>query len=225
MPYQIMLSAKILNMCYHHLMDFEKERMEVAATMARLYERTLTTATGGNVSARVGDVMLITPSGKDKASLKAEDIAVVDIATGCQIGTSWRLSIESEMHRSIYLKTDAKAVVHSHPTFASLYSALDETIDTHIIAETYYLLDEVVKVPYELMGTRELAEKVSTYACKAHALLLENHGALTTGATLLSAFDRMEVLEQAARLTYLSKSFGKLNDINGDRLTAIAAMR
>ena len=139
-----MLSAKILNMCYHHLMDFEKERMEVAATMARLYERTLTTATGGNVSARVGDVMLITPSGKDKASLKAEDIAVVDIATGCQIGTSWRLSIESEMHRSIYLKTDAKAVVHSHPTFASLYSALDETIDTHIIAETYYLLDEVV---------------------------------------------------------------------------------
>ena len=56
-----MLSAKILNMCYHHLMDFEKERMEVAATMARLYERTLTTATGGNVSARAGDVMLITP--------------------------------------------------------------------------------------------------------------------------------------------------------------------
>ncbi len=193
--------------------------------MARLYERNLTTATGGNVSARVGDVMLITPSGKDKASLTAEDIAVVDIASGEQRGTSWRLSIESEMHRSIYLKTDVKAVVHSHPTFASLFSALDAVIDTHIIAETYYLLDEVIKVPYELMGTKALADKVSEYAKRSHALLLENHGALTTGATLLSAFDRMEVLDQAARLTYLSKSFGKLNDINGDRLTAIAAMR
>ena len=206
-------------------MDFEKDRTQVAATMARLYDRNLTTATGGNVSARVGDAMLITPSGKDKASLTAEDIAVIDIATGEQICTSWRLSIESEMHRRIYLKTDAKAVVHSHPTFASLFSALDDVIDTHIIAETYYLLDEVIKVPYELMGTKELAEKVSEYALKSHALLLENHGALTTGQALLSAFDRMEVLEQAAKLTYLSKSFNKVNDINGDRLGAIAVMR
>ena len=129
------------------------------------------------------------------------------------------------MHRQIYLKTNALAVVHSHPNFASLFSALDEKINTHLIAETYYLLDEVIKVPYELMGTKELAEKVSTYAKDHVALLLENHGALTTGKTLLSAFDRMEVLEQSAKLTYLSKCFSNTNDISGDRLLAIAAMR
>ena len=181
-------------------MNYQEEKALVAKTMGRLYLRGLTTATGGNVSARCGEIMLITPSGKDKSSLTYDDIAQV-------------------------LKTNALAVVHSHPNFASLFSALDEKINTHLIAETYYLLDEVIKVPYELMGTKELAEKVSTYAKDHVALLLENHGALTTGKTLLSAFDRMEVLEQSAKLTYLSKCFSNTNDISGDRLLAIAAMR
>lgn len=206
-------------------MNYQEEKALVAKTMGRLYLRGLTTATGGNVSARCGEIMLITPSGKDKSSLTYDDIAQVNIETGEQIGTNFKLSIESEMHRQIYIKTNALAVVHSHPNFASLFSALDEKINTHLIAETYYLLDEVIKVPYELMGTKELAEKVSTYAKDHVALLLENHGALTTGKTLLSAFDRMEVLEQSAKLTYLSKCFSNTNDISGDRLLAIAAMR
>lgn len=206
-------------------MEFREERELVAFTMGRLYKRGLTTATGGNVSMRSGDYMFITPSGKDKESLTYKDIAILNVETGEQIGTSFKLSIESQMHREIYLKTDVSAVVHSHPTFASLFSALNEKINTHIIAETYYLLDEVVKVPYELMGTKALADKVSDYAKNSCALLLENHGALTTGKTLLSAFDRMEVLEQSAKLTYLSRGFSKTNDISGDRLTAIALMR
>lgn len=206
-------------------MEFREERELVAFTMGRLYKRGLTTATGGNVSMRSGDYMFITPSGKDKESLTYKDIAILNVETGEQIGTSFKLSIESQMHREIYLKTDASAVVHSHPTFASLFSALNEKINTHIIAETYYLLDEVVKVPYELMGTKALADKVSEYAKSSCALLLENHGALTTGKTLLSAFDRMEVLEQSAKLTYLSRGFSKTNDISGDRLAAIALMR
>ena len=206
-------------------MEFKEERALVASTMGRLYKRGLTTATGGNVSMRSGDYMFITPSGKDKDSLTFEDIAILNVKTGEQIITSYKLSIESEMHREIYLKTDVCAVVHSHPTFASLFLALDEKIDTHIIAETYYLLNEVVKVPYELMGTKALADKVSDYAKSSCALLLENHGALTTGKTLLSAFDRMEVLEQSAKLTYLARGFAKTNDISGDNLTAIALMR
>ena len=206
-------------------MEFREERELVAFTMGRLYKRGLTTATGGNVSMRSGDYMFITPSGKDKESLTYSDIAILKVSTGEQIGTNFKLSIESQMHREIYLKTNVSAVVHSHPTFASLFSALDEKINTHIIAETYYLLDEVVKVPYELMGTKALADKVSEYAKNSCALLLENHGALTTGKTLLSAFDRMEVLEQSAKLTYLSRGFSKTNDISGDRLTAIALMR
>ena len=85
-------------------MEMEERKAEVASFMRRIYDRGLTTATGGNLSLRVGSLMLITPSGKDKASLTAEDIAEVDISTGENLTPDKRLSIETEMHRLIYLR-------------------------------------------------------------------------------------------------------------------------
>ena len=184
----------------------KEEKELVALFMGRSYERGLTTSTGGNLSMRVGKVMLITSSGLDKSALKAEDIAEVDIETGENLTPDKKLSIETEMHRSIYKKRpDAVSVMHSHPTFCCLYSASNESIDTTIIAESWYLLDRVIKVPYALMGTKELAERVSDYAQKGgNAFLLENHGALCIGKSPLNAFDRLECLEQAAKLSALS---------------------
>ena len=184
----------------------KEEKELVALFMGRSYERGLTTSTSGNLSMRVGKVMLITPSGLDKSALKAEDIAEVDIETGENLTPDKKLSIETEMHRSIYKKRpDAVSVMHSHPTFCCLYSASNESIDTTIIAESWYLLDRVIKVPYALMGTKELAERVSDYAQKGgNAFLLENHGALCIGKSPLNAFDRLECLEQAAKLSALS---------------------
>ncbi len=207
-------------------MEYLKEKEMVAEIMVRLYERGLTTATGGNVSMRSGELMFITPSSLDKAYLKGEDIAVVELENGKNLTPDKRLSIETWMHAAVYkVRSEVNAVVHSHPTFASLYSASTEIINTHIIAEAYYLLEEVVKVPYALMGTEELADRVRSVAVNGSAFLLENHGALTVGKNLLSAFDRMEVLEQSAKMTYLSKGLNDRCDLYGERLAAIAAMR
>ena len=201
------------------------DKEDVARFMARCYERCLTTATGGNISIRKGCMMYITPSGKDKASLSAEDIAEVRISDGTNITPDKKLSIESEMHRRIYLKRpEVMAVVHSHPVFASLFSASEEHIDTSIIAESWFLLDKVAKVSYALMGTGELAEAVSSAAVEHDALLLENHGALTVGTSLISAFDRMECLEQAAKLTYLSHGV-RVRGLNSEERAQIALMR
>ena len=197
----------------------------IASFMKRTYDRGLTTATGGNISARSGDVMLITPSGKDKAGLSAGDIASVDIRTGRNLSPCFRLSIETEMHRLVYLaRPEVGAIVHAHPVFASLFSASRDKIDTSIIAESWYLLGDVEKVPYQRMGTRELAEAVAEYSAKGNALLLENHGAVAFGKTLLEAFDRLECLEQSAKLTYISHS-ADLITLDEARKAAIAAMR
>lgn len=207
-----------------HLMDARKA--EIAAFMKRTYDRGLTTATGGNISMRIGNVMLITPSGKDKASLSAEDIAEVSILDGANLTPDKRLSIETGMHRAIYLaRPDVSAIVHSHPVYSSLFSASDEAIDTCIIAESYYLLGDVVKVPYALMGTEKLAANAARcVAGGANAMLLENHGAIALGRDLMSAFDRLECLEQAARLTFLSKTI-TINDIKEEDRADIARMR
>ena len=206
-------------------MDLTEGKDAVAAFMARCYARGLTTATGGNVSMRMGKTMLITPSGKDKSSLSADDIAEVRISDGANLTPSLRLSIESDMHRRIYLaRPDAGAVVHSHPLFASLFSASGEEIDTAIIAEDWYLLDKVAKVPYALMGTEALAEAAAAYAADHDALLLENHGAIAVGRTLIEAFDRLECLEQAAKLTYLSRTV-HVRSLDEEKRAEIARMR
>ena len=206
-------------------MEYKEERESIAVFMKRCYDRGLTTATGGNISMRVGSVMLITPSGKDKALLSADDIAVVQIADGLNLTPDKKLIIESDMHRRIYLKRpDAGAVVHCHPVFCCLFSASEDEIDTSLIAESWFLLDKVKKVSYPLMGTEELAEVVSDSSLERDALLLENHGALTIGNTLLSAFDRMECLEQAAKLTYLSKAV-HVRGLSGEERAAIARRR
>ena len=204
----------------------KEEKEQVALFMGRSYERGLTTSTGGNFSMRVGSVMLITPSGLDKSSLKAEDIAEVDIETGKNLTPDKKLSIETEMHRLIYKKRpDCVSVMHSHPTFCCLYSASNESIDTTLIAESWYLLDRVVKIPYALMGTKELAERVSDYAGRGgNAVLLENHGALCIGKSPLNAFDRLECLEQAAKLSALSHLV-KTDGIGEKERNRIADMR
>ena len=169
--------------------------------------------------------MLITPSGKDKGSLVGEDIAEVEMATGKNLTPEKKLSIETEMHRLVYLeRSDVNAVVHSHPVFSCLFTASDEKINTTLIAESYFLLDEVEKVPYRLMGTPELAREVAKYATGHNVLLLENHGAIAFGKTLIAAFDRLECLEQAAKLTYLSHAV-TTRGINKEERDRIAQMR
>lgn len=195
-------------------MSEERKRAEkeIADTMRRVYERGLTTSLGGNISMRLGSVMLITPSSLDKASLGEDDIAKVDIESGRNLTPCLKLSIESEMHRLIYLKRPTcKAVIHAHPVFSSLFSASEEEIRTDIIAESYYQLGRVVKTPYAIMGSRELAEKVSDDASSCCAVLLERHGVLTVSdKSLLEALERLECLENAARMSLLSRDM-KLN--------------
>ena len=206
-------------------MDITKAREEVATYMRRTYQRGLTTSTGGNISSRFESYMLITCSGKDKSSLSFEDIAIVDIETGDNLTPGLKLSIESDMHRLIYkLRQDVNAVVHSHPTFSCLFSSSEKEIDSTLIAESWYLLDKVERVPYQRMGTKELALEVSSFMKDRNVALLTNHGAIALGKNLLSAFDRMECLEQAAKMTLFS-SFVDAKGLDGEKCDEIAAMR
>ncbi len=186
----------------------EAEREQVASVMRRLYSRGLTTCSGGNVSLRCGDVVLITPSGTDKGEITAGQIGAVTIS-GENLVPDLRLSIETEMHLEVYRnRPDVKGIVHAHPATASAFAALDAEIDTRLIAETWHVLGVPVRAPYALMGTKELARIVGQAARKGNAVIMENHGVLTVGDTLFRAFDRMEVLETAARMTWIAATMG-----------------
>ncbi len=190
--------------------------------MRRLYRLGLTTTSGGNISLKVNDdAILITPSATDKGRMKWKEVGIMSIL-GENLTPDLKPSIESELHLSIYKKnSEVSAIVHAHPVFASSFTAMKCTINTSLTAEARAICGEPRFVPYALMGSSELAEVTAENAVEADVLLLENHGILTTGKTLLSAFDKLEVLENAAKMTLIVDLTGKKKGLNPSRIREI----
>lgn len=192
-------------------MDSYKAKEEVASFLRRLYERHLTTTSGGNVSCRCDESRFaITPGRLDKAGVEAEQIAVLTLS-----GTNETPSIEPSsewfMHALIYQRLPSvNAIVHGHPTTASAFACSETPIRRDMMCETYALLDPLIKVPYARSGSRELALRVADAAAASSCLLLQNHGVLTTGRDLLEAFTRLEIIEEAARVTLIGLQIGGL---------------
>jgi L-fuculose-phosphate aldolase len=205
-------------------MKFEKERVETAAVMRRLYDRGLTTCSGGNVSVRIDEnTVAITPSASDKSIVQAEDIALISLG-GALITEDIKVSIETGMHLAVYRqRKDIGALVHAHPLHATLFTASHKKLRTDIIAEARFLLGEPQWAPYAIMGSETLAQIVAkAFSGKeTGVVLMENHGVITAGDNLFRAYDRLEVLESAAKMTILGNDLGGMNYLSRERLKEI----
>jgi len=190
--------------------------------MRRLYKHRLTTTSGGNISMRVtDDIIVITPSATDKGRMRWKEVGIMTIF-GENLTPELKPSIESDMHLSIYIKKkEATAIVHAHPVFASAFTAMKCKINTNLTAEACAILGDPRVVPYALMGTRELANLAAENIMHSDILLLENHGILTTGSNLLQAFDKIEVLENAAKMTLIVEMTRKKNQLSKTRILEI----
>ena len=198
------------------------QKKEVAYFMRRLYNKGLTTTSGGNISVKLEDGrILITPSATDKARMKSDQIGLLS-GTGKNQTPHLKLSIESKMHIALYGKRpDIKAIVHAHPPIASAFTALRQHINCTLTSEARAILGTPVMAPYALMGTPLLADRVAIAVNHANVILLENHGVICLGSTLLAAFDRMEVLEAAARMTLITGLLKGKKELNPQQLREI----
>jgi L-fuculose-phosphate aldolase len=201
---------------------YKAERKEVASFMRRLYKRGLTTTSGGNISLRItNDIIAITPSATDKGRMKWEEVGLMTVS-GENLTPDLKPSIEFEMHLAIFKKKkEVTAIVHAHPVFASAFTAMKLKINTNLTAEACAILGEPLLVPYALMGTISLANVVAENVLYSDILLLENHGILTTGSNLLQAFDKIEVLENAAKMTVITDITKKKSPLTRVRVSEI----
>jgi L-fuculose-phosphate aldolase len=201
---------------------YKKERKEVARFMRRLYGCGLTTTSGGNISLCIsGEIIAISPSATDKGRMKWKEVGIMTLL-GENLTPELKPSIEAEMHLSIYRKKkEVAAIIHAHPVFSSSFTAMKCKINTNLTAEATAILGNPLVVPYALMGTRELADIVSENILKSDILLLENHGVLTTGANLLQAFDKIEVLESAAKMTLITEVTNKKSPLSKSRILEV----
>jgi L-fuculose-phosphate aldolase len=201
---------------------YKAERKEIACFMRRLYNHGLTTTSGGNISLRVSDdIIVITPSATDKGRMKWKEVGIMTIS-GENLTPELKPSIESDMHLSIYKKKkEVTAIVHAHPVFASAFTAMKCKINTNLTAEARAILGDPLTVPYALMGTAKLANLAAENILHSDILLLENHGILTTGSNLLQAFDKIEVLENAAKMTLIVEMTKKKSPLSKSRILEI----
>lgn len=187
--------------------------------MRRLYKKGLTTTSGGNISLKISEEhILITPSATDKGRMRWKEVGIMSMM-GENLTPDLKPSIEKDLHLNIYKKnTEVTAIIHAHPVFATSFTATRCTINTGLTAEARAICGEPRFVPYALMGSADLAQVTAEHSSDADVLLLENHGILTTGKTLLSAFDKLEVLENAAKMTLIVELTGKKKGLSPSRL-------
>ncbi|GGS57360.1 class II aldolase/adducin family protein [Streptomyces griseoviridis] len=158
----------------------------------------LVVGTSGNVSVRVGDTVLVTPSGVPYDRLAPADLTGVALDGRQVLGTLVPTS-ELPLHLAVYRATDAGAVVHTHAVHATAVSTLVEELPlVHYMAAA--LGGPVRVAPYATYGTDELAAHVLRALDGRSGCLLRNHGTVTHGATLDQAYDRTAQLEWMCRL-------------------------
>jgi L-fuculose-phosphate aldolase len=153
-------------------------------------------ALGGNVSIRMGDEIAITPAGINKGFMTEDDVVVVDM-DGTKLRGNGKPSSEGKMHYEIYkLRPDVQAIIHAHPPFAVAFALAHHDLPDDILPEATILLGHVPCLPYMTPSTIRLAREVAQGLAHRNAAFMANHGAITIGADLEEAYNRMELLEQ-----------------------------
>lgn len=166
----------------------------------------LVVGTSGNVSARVGEVVVVTPTGVPYDRLRPQDVVAVDL-DGRQVRGELRPTSELPMHLAVYRATAARAIVHTHAPHATAVSTLVDLLPPiHYMTAT--LGGPVRVAPYALYGTPELAAGALAALRDRTACLLANHGTLAYGSTPGRAYERTAQLEWMCRVWLLATASG-----------------
>jgi ribulose-5-phosphate 4-epimerase/fuculose-1-phosphate aldolase len=187
-------------------MNENQLREEITLLGRSMFERGLTHGSTGNISARLEDGWLLTPTGSSLGRLDPARISKLDWNGRLLAGDA--PSRESFLHLAMYQERKASgAVVHLHSVHAVAVSVLEEIgPDNPLPPLTAYFvmrIGQLALVPYHAPGDMGLANAVRAVAGKHHAVLLANHGPVVAGSDVAAAADAVEELEATAQLYLL----------------------
>lgn len=196
-------------------------RQEIVRVCRELSSSGLVVGTSGNVSVRSEDLVAVTPSGLEYADMTA-DLVGVHRLDGTPVDAPLKPTSELPLHLAVYADTDASAIVHTHSLAATAVSTLaDELPPIH-----YYvaMFGGPVRVsPYATYGTDELARNVVAALHGRTACIMGNHGAVTIGPDLQTAYTRSLYLEWLSDLYLRATAAGKPRLLPPDEIEAVAA--
>jgi ribulose-5-phosphate 4-epimerase/fuculose-1-phosphate aldolase len=201
-------------------------RESICRLAKSLFDRGLTIGSSGNISARIDDGWLMTPTGSSMGNLNPSRISKLDLHGNLVSGDN--PTKESFLHIAMYEeRPKTGAVVHLHSTHSVAVSCLSDINPKNVLPPitAYYVMKigQLPLVPYFPPGDINLAKAVREMASSHHAVLLANHGPVVAGKTLEDAVYAMEELEETARLFLLLKDM-KTRFLNKDQTTKLTEL-
>jgi L-fuculose-phosphate aldolase len=201
-------------------------RADIVEIGRRMYARGYTASNDGNISVRLeGERLLMTPKSVCKGFMEPSMMCITD-RDGRKLAGERDPSSEMQMHLEVYRqRPDVNAVVHAHPPIATAFAVAGIALDRAVLAEVVTTLGSVPIAEYATPSTRELPEAVRKYV-KAHdGMLLANHGALTVGADLFSAYYKMETIEHFAKISFVARMLGGERLLSRDEVARLQGLR
>jgi L-fuculose-phosphate aldolase len=201
-------------------------RREIVKIGKALHERGFIAACDGNLSVRLDrNRVLVTPSGMSKGAMRASDLVIVDME-GRKTRGRREVTSEIGMHLLIYrLRPDVRGIVHAHPRTATGFAAAGLALNQPLVCEVVIGLGQIPLAPYGTPGTPELAKTLQPLVPQYDAILMANHGVVTYGADLQSAYMKMETVEHFAQIALVTHVLGQQKLIDSADLEKLVEVR
>ena len=209
-------------------LSYKEIRAQICDVCHKMLQLGWVASNDGNVSVKLSDgTFLATPTGVSKSMVTPEMIVHINKA-GEMIETvdGYRPSSEMRMHFRCYEeREDVGAVLHAHPPVATGFAVADIPLDEYSMIETVLALGSVPIAPYATPSTDEVPDAITPYLQEHDAILLKNHGAVTVGADVYTAYYRMETLEQFAKITLTAHLLGGAKEIDRENIDRLVDLR
>jgi len=203
-------------------------RADIVEIGRRLWMRGFVASNDGNISVRLGpDRLLMTPASVSKGFMTPDMMVVTDLEGRLIEGAPGRKpSSEALMHLVAYReRPDINAVVHAHPPLSTGFAVAGIPLDRAVLAEVVTTLGSIPIAEYGTPSTREMADTVAPLI-KAHdGVLLANHGALTIGRDLYSAYYKMETIEHFAQISLVARQLGREHLLSREEVARLQGLR
>ena len=209
-------------------MNYQEIREQICDVCHKMWQLGWVAANDGNVSVKLPDGnFLVTPTGISKSFITSEKLVIIDKDMNIvEAEGNYKPSSEIKMHMRCYTeRDDVGAVVHAHPPTATGYAVAGKSLDEYSMIETVIAIGSIPLTPYGTPSTNEVPEAIAPYLAEHDVLLLQNHGALTVGCDLITAYYRMETLELFAKISLNAHLLGGAKEIPKEQIDKLLYLR
>lgn len=210
------------------IMQFLEVREQICDICHKMWQLGWVAANDGNVSVKLPDGnFMVTPTGISKSFITPDKLIIIDKDVNIvSAPDGYKPSTEMKMHMRCYAeRDDVGAVVHAHPPTATGFAVAGISLDDYSMIETVIATGSIPLTPYSTPSTNEVPEAIAPYLAEHDVLLLENHGALTVGCDLVTAYYRMESLELFAKISLNARLLGGAKEIPKPQIDKLLYLR